>query len=89
MTSDDLRAQLAALGLITLEEAQRRWGRQNLRQNSADHPPRVRLAGGRDWLTTTYAMRAVYGPELVEVMAVADELTDGGRNDPAAWGETE
>lgn len=85
MTSDELREKIEALGLITIRDAQRRWGLKNLRQNSPDRPPRVRLKGGRDWLTTLDAMRAIYGPEpLQEIMDEADVVTDGGRDDPAA-----
>ena len=84
MTTTDLTALFAALGIITVREAERRWGVKNMRQNGPDYPARVRLAGGRDWLTTEAAVRAVYGAELAEVVAEADAVTDGGRHDPAA-----
>ena len=64
MTTDDLVALFAAHGIITVREAQRRWGIKNMRQNGPDYPVRVRLPGGRDWLTTEAAVRAVYGAEL-------------------------
>ena len=84
MTTTDLTALFAALGIITVREAERRWDVKNMRQNGPDYPARVRLAGGRDWLTTEAAVRAVYGAELAEVVAEADAVTDGGRHDPAA-----
>lgn len=82
MTSTELDSLVKSLGLLTLTEAERRWGVKNMRQNSPDHPPRVRLPGGRDWFTTEAAVRAIYGPDLAEVMATADAITDGGRRDP-------
>lgn len=49
---------------ITLAEAERRWGKTNLRQNPIDKPFRWQSEDGRGtWLTTTYAMEAAYGPE--------------------------
>lgn len=49
---------------ITLAEAERRWNKTNLRQNPVDKPFRWQSEDGRGtWLTTTYAMEAVYGPE--------------------------
>lgn len=72
-----------AKNTITVAEAERRWHVKNLRQNGQG---RVYMwkSGPGTWLTTTYAMRRVFGPEVAELLARADELTDGGRHEPGA-----
>lgn len=54
-----------ARNTITLAEAERRWGKTNLRQNALDFPFRWQDGGDHGtWLTTTYAMKAAFGPVL-------------------------
>lgn len=48
---------------ITLAEAERRWHKQNLRQNAKDRLVMWQDEPGSVWLTTTYAMEAVFGSE--------------------------
>lgn len=51
---------------ITLAEAERRWHKRNLRQNSLFAPYRWQSDDGRGtWLTTTKIMEQLYGPEPV------------------------
>ena len=61
---------------ITLAEAERRWGKANLRQSPPDRPFRWQSDDGRGtWLTTTWAMERVYGPEppRVEIMRMGSD----------------
>lgn len=53
-----------ARATITLAEAERRWRKTNLRQNARGRLVMWQDEPGSPWLTTTYAMRAVFGPEL-------------------------
>lgn len=74
-----------AKATITVAEAERRWGLKNLRQNGQGRLVMWKSDDERGtWLTTTYAMRRVFGPEVAELMAAADQETDFGRNDPGA-----
>lgn len=71
---------------ITLAEAGRRWRKDNLRQNAKGRLDMM-WKDGEDhdrgtWMTTTYAMRRLYGPDLAEAMAAADALTEGGEHEP-------
>ena len=69
---ETIRAALAALegemqtnAIISLAEAERRWRKTNLRQNSEDFPRRFRT--GREWMTTTLEMTRCYGPAPEDV----------------------
>lgn len=48
---------------ITVAEAERRWGKQNLRGNAKGRLVMWQSGKGSPWLTTTYAMEKLYGPE--------------------------
>jgi hypothetical protein len=52
-----------AKNTITLAEAERRWGKQNLRGNAKGRLEMWQDEPGSPWLTTTYAMRFTFGPE--------------------------
>lgn len=52
-----------AKATITLAEAERRWGKQNLRGNAKGRLEMWQDELGSPWLTTIYAMRAVFGDE--------------------------
>lgn len=52
-----------ATATITVAEAERRWGKQNLRQNGKGRLAMWQTEPGSPWLTTTYAMRATFGDE--------------------------
>lgn len=48
--------------VIPLSEAERRWGKTNLRQNAYGRLTMWK-AGPRAWFTTEYAMTGLFGPE--------------------------
>lgn len=52
-----------AKATITLAEAERRWLKQNLRQNARGRLAMWQDTPGGPWLTTIYAMEATFGAE--------------------------
>lgn len=52
-----------AKATITVAEAERRWKKQNLRGNAKGRLEMWQDEPGSPWLTTTYAMRALFGDE--------------------------
>lgn len=54
-----------AKATITLAEAERRWHKKNLRQNARGRLVMWQDEPGSPWLTTTYAMRALFGDEPI------------------------
>lgn len=68
MIRDYAREWDTARHTITLAEAERRWGKTNLRQNDPMKPFRWKADDSRGtWLTTTYAMEAAFGPEPAQM----------------------
>lgn len=64
---------------ITLAEAERRWGKTNLRQNPLDFPFRWQSDDGRGtWLTTTRIMGSCFGPERGDKEALEEDFEDTG-----------
>lgn len=52
-----------ARATITVAEAERRWKKTNLRQNAKGRLVMWQDEPGSSWLTTTYALEALFGPE--------------------------